>query len=340
MYKRDRVGRKLGYNSQEVSQLDAEIDGVINDIKNARSKGYLEDIDMDGDDEFEFDLDMDPEDEDDFEDDDFDGQPSDYDEWQDYMGGDDWDHGQYDAMEDADADEVDFDDEDIEVDDNDFEDDEDDFEDDEDDFEDDEDDEDFDFDDDDEDFDDEETDTAARLDDLEDKLNMLLSKFAEVLATDIADDEPEFDDEEDDEDDLDLDDEEGEDDDFDPDDFDDEEDVEEYADNLPDAGDPDDYDYETDDGFRLDYEGPMRKRMQQRRQRRWKDHRINEFQPDADDSRDIRKHIESLLKTFERYIERGMEDSPEATKIQRMLKKAETRYPEVAAEVIRDKYGE
>lgn len=27
---------------------------------------------------------------------DFDGQPSEYDEWQDYMGGDDWDHGQYD----------------------------------------------------------------------------------------------------------------------------------------------------------------------------------------------------------------------------------------------------
>ena len=25
-----------------------------------------------------------------------DGQPTEYDEWQDYMGGDDWDHGQYD----------------------------------------------------------------------------------------------------------------------------------------------------------------------------------------------------------------------------------------------------
>ena len=25
-----------------------------------------------------------------------DGQPSEYDEWQDYMGGDDWDHGQFD----------------------------------------------------------------------------------------------------------------------------------------------------------------------------------------------------------------------------------------------------
>ncbi len=27
-----------------------------------------------------------------------DGQPSEYDEWQDYMGGDDWDHGQYDDV--------------------------------------------------------------------------------------------------------------------------------------------------------------------------------------------------------------------------------------------------
>lgn len=32
----------------------------------------------------------------DFEDD---GQPSEYDEWQDYMGGDDWDHGQYDSYD-------------------------------------------------------------------------------------------------------------------------------------------------------------------------------------------------------------------------------------------------
>ena len=33
-------------------------------------------------------------DEDDIEEDDH--QPSEYDEWQDYMGGDDWDHGQFD----------------------------------------------------------------------------------------------------------------------------------------------------------------------------------------------------------------------------------------------------
>ena len=34
--------------------------------------------------------------EDDFDDDDYDGQPDEYTEWQDYMGGDDWDHGQFD----------------------------------------------------------------------------------------------------------------------------------------------------------------------------------------------------------------------------------------------------
>lgn len=34
--------------------------------------------------------------EDDHDGDTDDGQPSEYEEWQDYMGGDDWDHGQYD----------------------------------------------------------------------------------------------------------------------------------------------------------------------------------------------------------------------------------------------------
>ena len=33
-----------------------------------------------------------------FDDEDGDGQPSEYDEWQDYMGGDDWDQGQYDDL--------------------------------------------------------------------------------------------------------------------------------------------------------------------------------------------------------------------------------------------------
>jgi len=34
----------------------------------------------------------------DVEDDECDGQPSEYDEWQDYYGGDDWDQGQYDEF--------------------------------------------------------------------------------------------------------------------------------------------------------------------------------------------------------------------------------------------------
>jgi len=35
-----------------------------------------------------------------FEDwDEHDGQPDEYTEWQDYMGGDDWDHGQYDSCD-------------------------------------------------------------------------------------------------------------------------------------------------------------------------------------------------------------------------------------------------
>ena len=33
----------------------------------------------------------------DVEDEDYDGQPDEYTEWQDYMDGDDWDHGQYDC---------------------------------------------------------------------------------------------------------------------------------------------------------------------------------------------------------------------------------------------------
>ena len=32
--------------------------------------------------------------------DDYDVQPDEYTEWQDYMGGDDWDHGQYDCGDD------------------------------------------------------------------------------------------------------------------------------------------------------------------------------------------------------------------------------------------------
>lgn len=50
------------------------------------SAEYYSQADYYGEDASE--LDIDP---------DFDGQPSEYEEWQDYMGGDDWDHGQYDC---------------------------------------------------------------------------------------------------------------------------------------------------------------------------------------------------------------------------------------------------
>ena len=39
---------------------------------------------------------VDDEDEDNFHEDEYDGQPDEYTEWQDVYGGDDWDHGQYD----------------------------------------------------------------------------------------------------------------------------------------------------------------------------------------------------------------------------------------------------
>ena len=64
-----------------------EVDGVV------RSKPFMDDYlpeqddpehDPIGDADTEYDIEYD------------DGQPSEYDEWQDYMGGDDWDHGQYD----------------------------------------------------------------------------------------------------------------------------------------------------------------------------------------------------------------------------------------------------
>jgi hypothetical protein len=63
------------------------VDGVV------RSKPFMDDYlpeqddpehDPIGDADTEYDIEYD------------DGQPSEYEEWQDYMGGDDWDHGQYD----------------------------------------------------------------------------------------------------------------------------------------------------------------------------------------------------------------------------------------------------
>ena len=72
-----------------------EIDQMITAIKRDLADKLLEsdgswvcaECGCDGYDDDPCDCDMEYED---------DGQPSEYDEWQDYMGGDDWDHGQYD----------------------------------------------------------------------------------------------------------------------------------------------------------------------------------------------------------------------------------------------------
>lgn len=61
---------------------------------------WVQDIaeEMNGPEGPEFDENLDIELEDSYEDDGSnDGQPDEYTEWQDYLGGDDWDHGQYDT---------------------------------------------------------------------------------------------------------------------------------------------------------------------------------------------------------------------------------------------------
>jgi len=68
-------------------------------MTNFDSRFDLDDPDMDirfEDDGYDDDYDDDY----DYDDDDYDdGQPSEYDEWRDFMGGDDWDHGQYGDMD-------------------------------------------------------------------------------------------------------------------------------------------------------------------------------------------------------------------------------------------------
>lgn len=59
----------------------------------AEYNAYLDNL---GDDMAEFDEAF--EEDDSWIDEEYDGQPSEYDEWQDYYGGDDWDHGQFDEV--------------------------------------------------------------------------------------------------------------------------------------------------------------------------------------------------------------------------------------------------
>jgi len=182
--KQEQLAKTKGHNSEEVAALDAQIYNLTQELRNLTGKYRGEAPDVDGEDEFDFDLDAG---------DDFDDSDDDIDS--------DFDDEDEDGSDDEDFDDEDEDDED----------------------EDDEDEEEFD-DEDEEEFDDEGdgTDVNARLDDLEDKLNSLLSKFAEVLASDVADDEDDEDFDDEDEDDEDFDDEDEDDDDL---DFGDEDDI-------------------------------------------------------------------------------------------------------------------
>ncbi len=181
---RNEVGRAKGFKSTEVKHLDKKIRKLNHELQSMTGTSF-EATDVDGEDEFDFNIGGDEEDSE---------------------MGDELHPSDDDSDFDSDDDGIDFDsDEDDEDDEEEFG------------FDSDEDGEEFDDEDEDDEFDDEDeegNDVSARLDDLEDKLNTILSRFAEVLANDMSDDEDdefddededEFDDEDEDEDDLDFD---------------------------------------------------------------------------------------------------------------------------------------
>ena len=65
----------------DLSRKEYSISGLCQDCQDSFFGGVDDDYDDDYYDDY----------------DDDDGQPDEYTEWQDYMGGDDWDHGQYDG---------------------------------------------------------------------------------------------------------------------------------------------------------------------------------------------------------------------------------------------------
>ncbi len=84
----------FGYDDQdiymnEIDRLDEK--GVDDERPNYPHTGMY----MEGHEEMEFEVDREDY-ADEFEDD---GQPTEYEEWQDLYGGDDWDHGQYDSYD-------------------------------------------------------------------------------------------------------------------------------------------------------------------------------------------------------------------------------------------------
>ena len=72
---RDFVDSREGFDATTEAAMEAQEKGYYD----AEYEAWLEDLEADCDDDYEDD-----------------GQPTEYEEWQDYMGGDDWDHGQYD----------------------------------------------------------------------------------------------------------------------------------------------------------------------------------------------------------------------------------------------------
>lgn len=79
---RDFVDSRDGFDAQTEAEYNAYLDE-----KDWAMEDYDDACDYDDDDDCDVVL----------CDDDDDHQPDEYTEWQDYMGGDDWDHGQYDC---------------------------------------------------------------------------------------------------------------------------------------------------------------------------------------------------------------------------------------------------
>jgi len=80
MYREFRDSRE-GFDATIEAAMEAQEQGYYD----AKYEAWLEDLEANYEDDDECECD-----------DSYDGQPDEYTEWQDYMGGDDWDHGQYD----------------------------------------------------------------------------------------------------------------------------------------------------------------------------------------------------------------------------------------------------
>ena len=74
----------------DYTDYDSMVNEQVAELQNEYDEGHYDHLERDWDEDYEGDaVDEDG-------DEDYDGQPDEYTEWQDYMGGDDWDNGQYD----------------------------------------------------------------------------------------------------------------------------------------------------------------------------------------------------------------------------------------------------